>query len=218
VASWRRKPAARSGTWTAYRQAATGFPPLWHRGSQRRPTEQPEGRWHAGDQGHIVQYTSLEADGAWAELVRYEGIRTEAQRLSADVRVRLWQLEIAETRIANLSDFDAIDACGLDPARIVDDEHAFCRALAEELRAGRYRGVLAPSAALPGAVNLSLFGPRREVPARELALSGRVNPNPGYFIPVRLLADDTAPPPHILDYTRYEGDPHDELEAWLGRN
>jgi RES domain-containing protein len=211
VASWRRRPTTRAGTWTAYRQAAPAFPPLWHRGSQRQPTEQPEGRWHRGGQGLIVQYAALESDGAWAELVRYEGIRTEQQRVDADMTMRLWQLTIEETEIADLADFDTIEACGLDPAEVVAESHTYCQALADELRAEGFRGVLAPSAAYPGVTNLSLFGPRREIPAHELR--GRVNPNPGYWVPVNILGD-SPPPAHVLPYVRHEGDPHLAFEFW----
>jgi RES domain-containing protein len=218
VASWLHDPIARSGIWIVYRQAPGSFPPLWHRGSQRQPTDQPEGRWHSAGAGHIVQYASLDSDGAWAELVRYEGIRTEAQRQAAEIRVQLWQLTVEETDIADLSTFDRIAACGLDPAEIVAEQHPYCQALADDLREAGYRGVLAPSAAMSDVVNLSLFGPRREVLARELTLRGEPNPNPGYFIPVKPLADDTVPPADILNYTRHHGDPHLGLELWQVKN
>ena len=214
MASWRHKPAARSDTWIVYRQAPRAFPPLWHQGSRSQPTEQPAGRWHREGGGLIVQYASLDSDGAWAELVRYEGIRTEEQRLAAEIRVRLWKLTVEETKIADLSTFDLIEACGLDPVRVVAEEHDYCQALAQELRDTGYRGVLAPSAAMPDVVNLSLFGPRREIPFRDIR-SGQKNPRPDYFIPVQITADDTAPPDDVLDYTRHHDDPHTGLERWL---
>lgn len=214
VASWRHEPAPRSETWVAYRQAPKAFPPLWVRGSESQPTEQPAGRWHKEGEGLIVQYASLDSDGAWAELVRYEGIRTEEQRLAAEIRVRLWQLTIDETDIADLSTFDLVEDCGLDPALIVAEDHDYCQTLAQELRDAGYRGVLAPSAAMPDVVNISLFGPRREVLARDLR-RGQTNPKPGYFIPVQIQADDTAPPPDVLDYTRHHGDLHLGWERWL---
>ena len=40
--------------------------------------------------------------------------------------------------------------------------HEEAQALADELRAAGYRGLLSPSAALAGATNLTLFGPRYE--------------------------------------------------------
>ena len=140
-------------------------------------------------------------------------IRTEQQRLDGEYRVRLWQCRVQEREIADLSTFDEIAACGLDPARIVEDDHSYCQDLGDELRNVGYRGVLAPSAALPGVVNLSLFGYRREIDEFEMA--GEPNRAPDIFIPVTLLADDAAPPPDVLRYTRYQGDPHLSLLEWL---
>jgi hypothetical protein len=72
----------------------------------------------------------MDPQGASAELVRYEGIRIEQQRLDAGIRVRLWQCRIEETKIADLSTFDLIESYGPDPARIVEDS---------QRRAGRSR-------------------------------------------------------------------------------
>jgi hypothetical protein len=97
--------------------------------------------------------------------VRYESLRTEADRLE-DHR-SLWQLRISADQIADLSTFDKWEACGLDPEIAVGD-HADSQALASELRRAHYRGVLSPSAALDvaGAVNLTVFGGRIEHASR----------------------------------------------------
>jgi hypothetical protein len=120
------------------------------------------GRWHAEGEG-LEQYLALSSGGAWAELVRYDGIRTNERRF-AEHRC-LWQFRVAADGIADLSTFDNWEACGLDPAIAVGD-HAASQVLASELRRARYRGVLSPSAALDvaGAVNLTLFGGRVEHP------------------------------------------------------
>lgn len=210
MASWRRDPTPRADTWVAFRQVARHFPPLWHPGSRRKPTDQPSGRWHRSGEDY-AQYFALDTDGAWSELVRYEAIRTESQRLAADLRVRLWRCWITETDIADLGTFDEIEAVGLDPALIIDDRHEGCQDLADELRAAGYRGLLSPSAALPYGQNLTLFGPRREI--RSHLLRGPVR-NPEFFIRVSLASDEAAPPPHILDLVRYWGDPHLEHLEW----
>jgi RES domain-containing protein len=175
----------------------------------RHPTPQPSARWHREGEGY-AQYCSLETDGAWAELVRWEGIRAEADR--REYRARLWQLWPEEKDIADLSMFDLIDACGLDPAIFVDDDHTGCQALANELRAAAYRGVLAPSASLPGVVNLTLFGVRRELYGRPADVN---NLRPDLYVTVNLAADLSPPPDHILRVARYYGDPHLGYEAWL---
>jgi hypothetical protein len=177
---------------------------LWHPGSRRKPTDQPSGRWHRSGEGY-AQYLSLETDGAWAELVRYEGIRTEAQRLAADLRKRLWRCWVNETDIADLGSFDKIEGAGLDVEMFVEDDHGRCQRLANELGAAAYHGVLTPSAAAAEIANLTLFGPRREVRSHQLRALERIPP---FFVRVSLTADEAAPPEHILDIVRHWDDPH----------
>jgi RES domain-containing protein len=212
VASWEHEPDRLSGEWVAYREVGDRFPTFWHPGSHRRPTEEPSARWHRQGEGY-AQYCSLETDGAWAEFVRFEGIRTEDDRI--EYRARLWQLWITETDIADLSTFDKIAACGLDPAIFVDDDHSACQALADELHAAGYRGLLSPSASFPGVTNITLFGARRELPGHP-----RLVPNyrPDVYVHVNLAADLSAPPEHVLRVTRYYGDPHLGYEEWKAAN
>jgi hypothetical protein len=157
VASWTSRPAAVAGRWVGYRHVASGLPPLWY-GAGSTTLGQVSGRWHREGEA-LGQYLALSSDGAWAERVRYESLRTEADRL-ADHRC-LWHVRVSADRIADLSTFDAWDACGLDPAVAVGD-HADSQALASELRRAGYRGVLSPSAALDvaGAVNPAPPSPR----------------------------------------------------------
>lgn len=209
MVSWQRDPEALIGSWTVYRQVGRGYPPLWHVGSQRRPTRQPSARWHDSDLGQFAQYFSFETDGAWAELVRWEHIRTEDERLS--YQHKLWQCWIEESGIANLATFDLIEACGLDPRMFVDDDHASCRTLANELMAHGYRGLITPSAALGDVQNLTVFGSRRELVGRQHV--GR-NPRPDAYVVVSLAAEG-PPPAHVVDTARLYGDPHLRLEAWL---
>ncbi len=209
MASWHREPERLSQTFNAFRQAGEGFPPFWHPGSTRRPTAQPSARWHREGEG-FAQYCSLETDGAWAELVRWEGIRTETER--QEQRARLWQLWPKEHDIADLSTFDQIDACGLDPAIFIDDDHTACQALADELRDAGYRGVISPSAALAGVINLTLFGARRELYGRPADV---LNLRPDLYVHVNLAADLSPPPEHILRVVRYYGEPHLGYETWI---
>jgi hypothetical protein len=55
-----------------YRHADPRFPFLWE------SAEQPAARWHGPGQGP-VQYLADTPDGAWAEFLRHEGIREEAE-------------------------------------------------------------------------------------------------------------------------------------------
>jgi hypothetical protein len=194
-----------SCTWTACRQAGTGFPPLWLPPLRSHSKPQPSGRWHNEGECY-AQYFALGEDASWAELIRYEGIRTEAQR--RHLRFRLWRMAIEEWDIADLATFDIIQASGLIPAEFVNDDHTYCRELATELRAAGFRGILAPSAAYPGATNLTLFGARRECKVDEK------NRLPDHYIGCHLVADRAAPPPHVLDKTRYYEEPHQGLYEW----
>ena len=176
-----------------------------HEAGAARP-QQESGRWHREGEGY-AQYLSLSAAGAWAELLRYLSIHTPA--LAVEQRRHLWAVTVAETQIADLADFAAWTDCGLDPAIAVED-HTRSQSLAQELLDAGYRGVLAPSAALPGAVNLTLFGERYEWSP----LLGPV-PDPTLWLAVELAAPEAHPPTDLLAVTRYQGQPHAGLQAYL---
>lgn len=210
--SWTSEPAAVAGRWVVYRHVAEGVPPLWY-GAGSTTLRQESGRWHREGEA-LVQYLALSSDGAWAERVRYEAIRTEARRRRE--RRSLWQLRVCADRIADLSTFDAWEACGLDPAVAVGD-HADSQALASELRRAGYRGVLSPSAALDvaGAVNLALFGGRVEHPVEgrplpEEPVGGANAP----WLPAILLTDRGAPTPFAMARTCYRSGHHRTLAEW----
>ena len=212
VASWLAEPAAIAGRWIAYRHVARGVPPLWQ-GAGSTTLRQESGRWHREGES-FVQYLALSSDGAWSEHVRYQAIRTEARRVRE--HRSLWQLRVSADQIADLSTFDAWDACGLDPAIAVGD-HERSQALASELRRAGYRGVLSPSAALDveGAVNLTLFGSRIEhhIEGRPLPDEPVGGPN-GRWLPVILLTDRGAPTPFAMARTCYRMGEHRTLAEW----
>lgn len=172
--------------------------PLW-----ARPNTAAQ-RWNRAREG-ATQYLSLTPDGAWAELIRSEDLTTPAEvRL---VSMPMWMLRVHETRIADYSTFERAEAAGLPPEALVDDDHERCRAEGTRLRERGFRGVLAVSAALPGAVNLTLFGPRLAV-EWDCAEDGRL----GSFVPARLLAVG-RPPEELLVRVRQHGARHDGLRA-----
>lgn len=185
---------------------------MWH-GAGSTTLRQESGRWHREGES-LVQYLALSSDGAWAERVRYESLRTESDRL-ADHR-SLWQLCVSADQIADLSTFDKWEACGLDPA-IAVGEHGHSQALASELRRARYRGVLSPSAALDvaGAVNLTLFGSRIEQHVRGQPLPDEPVGGPNApWLPAILLTDRGAPTPFAMERTCYRLGEHRTLAEW----
>jgi hypothetical protein len=181
---------------------APGWPPLWHSAGEPIPSQE-SARWHREGLGY-AQYLSPDPQGAWAELVRFFSIRSEL--LAAELRRDLWLVYVVESDLADLSSFGHWSTCGLDPACAVG-EHAPCQALGDELRAAGYRGVLAPSAALPEAINLTLFGERYE----QVLLSGLErwsNPDPTVFLPCARVAGSAPPPAGLTMATCFRRMPH----------
>lgn len=208
--SWTSSPGTVSGRWIAYRHVGQGLPALWYGGGSTT-VRQESGRWHREGES-LAQYLALSSDGAWAELIRYLAIRTEARR--ARESRRLWQIRVVADRIADLSTFGAWEAAGLDPALAVGD-HEPCQVIGAELRHAGYDGVLAPSAALDvaGAVNLTLFGGRIEH-----RIEGRPLPDEpiagGPWLPTVLLTDKATPTRFAMERTCYIADHHRTLAEW----
>lgn len=128
--------------------------PFWVRTSTR------PGRWHRT--GHEpTQYWSLTPDGAWAELIRFEELQTE--RELDEVRMPLWVCRAPAAGLANLAGNPTLrERYDLTEDDLTAEDWTACQDAAPRLRR-RYRGVLSPSAALDGALNLTLFGPRRMI-------------------------------------------------------
>lgn len=173
--------------------------PLWARRNSR------PGRWHRAGSG-ATQYLSVSVDGSWAELVRWESLRSpEELRL---VRMPMWILRIRENRLADYSSFENADAAGFAPEALVDEDYTRCQDEAERLRAEGFRGVLAPSASCPGETNLTLFGARIAVgwdTAPEKLLAS--------LVPAKQLAVG-HPPQAVLHRVRHQGDVHAGLAAY----
>lgn len=125
--------------------------PFWAR-SNSRPA-----RWHSIGVGP-TQYFTYDPRGAWAEIARAQNIRAPADL--GELRMRIWAAKITCGNVADFSTFDRCEAAGVDPELLIADDHAWCRELGDALRLGGFRGVLAPSAAHPSSINLTLFGPR----------------------------------------------------------
>jgi RES domain-containing protein len=181
---------------------------LFHAAGERVPSQR-SGRWHREGEGY-AQYLALQPAGAWAELIRYERIRARA-RAQEYVR-RLWLVLIDESDIAELSTFASYAECGLDPG-IAVGEHGTSQTFADELRAASYRGVLSPSAALPGATNLTLFGERYEK-VLLTQLEDWSNPDPTTRLGCQLVAE-SAPPVELITRTCFVGFEHEAYKDYL---
>jgi len=172
--------------------------PFW-----ARPNTRP-GRWHSVGDG-ATQYLSMTTDGAWADLIRCENLRTPDELKL--VRMPLWQAKIDQSYVVDYSDFDRAGAAGFAADALIDDDHARCRVEGKRLRDAGYSGVLAPSAALPGELCLTLFGPR-------VAIDWSARPALSSAIPSSVLTEG-SPPSGLLSRVRFRGDAHAGYEAYL---
>jgi RES domain-containing protein len=172
--------------------------PFW-----ARSNTQP-GRWHVPGEG-AVQYLSLSSDGTWAELLRNENLRSEDE--AALVRMPLWTASVNQAMVVDYRDFSTADAAGFAAEALVDDDWERCQDEGRRLRDLGFKGVLAPCAALPGEVNLTLFGPR-------VAATWQSSPALVSFIPARIVTTG-APPPGLTDRVRYVGEAHAGLQEFL---
>lgn len=119
-------------------------------------------------------------------------------------------LRVDESDIADLATFDRYRQAGLDP-RVAVGDHAESQRLADRLRAAGYRGVLSPSASLPGTVNLTVFGQRYEWP--DDVSDEWENPDPEVWLPAIRLAEQAPVPASLLTKTVFIGEPHPDLAA-----
>lgn len=181
----------------AYR--ATSYDvPLWVNANRR------DGRWNiAGERP--TQYMTLDAQAPFAEILRHEDLRTE--EAASHYSSTIWQLQIDDGLIVDYSTFELADAAGFDAEALINDDHERCQAEAQWLAGEGARGLLSPSAALPGSIGLTLFGARVCVPwntTTELASS----------IPAQRLTTG-HPPNGLTAKVRYFGQPEPLLEKYL---
>jgi len=167
-----------------------------------RPNSEP-GRWHRIGDG-ATQYLSTTVDGAWAELIRAEGLRSEQEM--ALVRMPMWVAEVHVQQIADYGDFEKAEMAGFPPEALIDDDYSRCQEEGKRLRRAGFQGVLAPSAALPNSFNLTLFGPR-------IASTWQSRPLLASSIPAMKIAVG-APPEGIVGRVRHRGEKHEPYEEF----
>jgi RES domain-containing protein len=153
-----------------------------------------------------TQYISLHPLASWAEYIRWHDLR-DPQALR-EIRLGVWAIRIiAEDPLA--LDFDGAEAQGIAAKDLISDDWSRCQALGERLRGDPRAPKLlrVPSAALPGARNLVILGPRVAVPYS-------FTPIDPIDVPVTLCAVAARPPESLLALVRYHGEDHAEYRAW----
>jgi RES domain len=146
----RQRPLVELDRETAFRYSNYDTP-FWARNNST------DGRWHRVADG-ATQYLTLHPDGAWAELARAEDLRTEGDLEL--VRTLIWAVKISQLQLVDYGTFERAEAAGLPPDALIDDDYTRCQDEGRRLRDEGYQGVVAPSAALPGVLNITLFGRR----------------------------------------------------------
>jgi RES domain len=165
--------------------------PFWVRSNSE------SGRWHSAGAGP-TQYLCTTVEGAWAELIRAEGLSSEVE--VSLIKMPMWVAEVNVQRIADYGTFEKAAQAGFPADALIDDDYSRCQLEGQRLRAAGYRGVFAPSAALPGAVNLTLFGAK-------VASSWGVRPLLASSIPATTIAVG-APPEGVVEKVRQQGEAH----------
>lgn len=178
-------------------RATTYDTPLWVSPNSR------QGRWSHPQNGTIAQYCALDVAGAVAEMVRSENLRDIDE--ARELRVSVWELSVDEGAIVDFSDPALVEQQGFDWGGLLSDDWDRCQAEGLEIVAAGGRGVLAPSASLPGSRCLTLFGPRTEI-------AWRAEPRLAIQIPARHIFRG-EPGEGVVRDTRFFGDPHPEAET-----
>lgn len=188
-------------------RATTYDTPLWV-----SPNTRP-GRWNHPEDDTVAQYCSLDVASAIAEMVRGQDLRNvnDAQEL----RVSVWELRIDEGAIVDYSTPDQTANQGFTWESLIANSWDDCRKEGLRIEHAGGRGVLAPSAALPRSLALTLFGPRTEI-------SWRAEPRLSIQIPARHIVRG-APGNGLVRDTRFFGDAYPdvapiEAEQFFGIN
>lgn len=144
----------------------------------------------------------MDTEAPFAEMLRGEDLATETA--AATFITSLWQLRIDEGAIVDYSTFELAEVTGFSAEALVEDDHERCQAEAQWLMSRNAGGLLTPSAALPGSLSLTLFGPRVHVDWDATAPLASMMPAQ------RLITGH--PPTGLVARTRFYGKPHRLLE------
>lgn len=178
-------------------RATTYDTPLWVSPNSR------QGRWSHPQNGTIAQYCALDVAGAVAEMVRSENLRDIDE--ARELRVSIWELSVDEGAIVDFSRPDLVDQQGFDWGELLSDDWGGCQTEGLGITSAGGRGVLAPSASLPGSRCLTLFGPRTEI-------AWKAEPRLAIQIPARHIFRG-EPGKGVVRDTRFFGDSHPEATS-----
>jgi len=132
---------------------------VWHQGhpwygliSFQDPAR-GDGRYHRiGDEG--VWYCSTTALAAWAQLFR---VKLDDGLSPLHVKRRIGRCRVRALVVLDLSDDATRRVLGVAESELRADENGRCQAIAHRARSAGFEGILAPSAALNGALDVVAF-------------------------------------------------------------
>ena len=179
----------------AYRAANCGTP------LRVEPSRTP-GRFHRAG-GFPTQYACLHPLGPLAEVIRRQNLDADE---AAELRMRIWALRIELDGLAEV-DFSSAGQFGILPEALVSDDCCACRQLADRERSRGARGLIVPSAALPGTRNVVIFGER-------VAAGYLDTPIAVLDVPTSIVSDQGQPPRSLHPLVRRVGQTHAGLAAW----
>lgn len=160
------------------------------------------GRWNNPEDGTIAQYCTLDVASAIAEMVRSENLRERED--AQELRVSIWEMRIDEGAVVDYSTPELAEKQGFDWKALVSDSWVECQAEGRRIVAEGGRGIVAPSAALPQGLTLTVFGPRTEI-------AWSAEPNLSIQVPARHILRG-APGDGVVRDARFFGDPYPDLE------
>lgn len=169
------------------------------------PNSRP-GRWNDPGKGTIAQYCSLDVASAIAEMVRSENLREPED--ARELLVSVWEMRIDEGAVVDYSTPALAEQQGFAWESLLSDSWRDCQAEGQRIVAAGGRGVLAPSAAFPQGVTLTVFGPRTEI-------AWSAEPSLSIQVPARHILRG-APGDGLVRDTRFFGDPSPDLEPGSG--
>lgn len=186
-------------TWTVgYRHAAYDSP--WWVSANTS-----SGRFHRAFEG-ATQYVALHPLGPAAELLRnHIGSDAPLEALES-LSLNLWAVKVDLEGFVQIGFDECIDH-GITAQELVGDDGILTQQLADRLRDDAVGGMIVPSAALPGAQNAILFGPR-------IAHPYLWEPVTAEELPTGHLTDGARPPAELIELVRWIGQPHAALTAW----
>lgn len=176
----------------------------WDTPLRVNPNRQPGRFNYAGSAA--TQYIALHPLASWAEYMRWHDLREPGAL--REIRLGVWVIRIIAQDLLVL-DYNNAQALGTNAESLISDDWSRCQELAQRLRAdrGAPEVLQVPSAALPGARNLVILGPRVAIPYS-------FTPIDPIDVPVTLCAAGARPPESLLGLVRYRGQDHAEYQAW----